>query len=449
MRHPATILAALGALLVALTIGGLLFFWGAEGKPDYDLRLDILVGLIIGAVFVYFAAVRVALRHSLPPQTVWIVLAVATVLRLALLPAPPLLSSDIYRYVWDGRVQAAGINPFKYVPADPALAALRDEDIYPSINRRDYAPTIYPPAAQIVFAAVGLMNGGVLAMKAVMLAFEALAIGCMIALLGRLGLPRERILIYAWNPLTLWSFACDGHVDALAIGCLGLALLLRSLRRDGLAGAAIAGATLSKFFPVAVAPAFVRGGSFWRPAGIGLAIILALYGLYASAGSQIFGFLSGYRSEEGLDTGSGFWLLAGLNHLAPLPSWATGFYITAIVVIYASIVLSMLRARETREREDGIRLCRDAAILAAFATAAVSPHYPWYFAWLALPCVVAPIPSVIWLSAAPALLYIDPLDDRFLWSTLIYGPALLLTAIRIVKPRFHRVGTLHMQQQSP
>src|SRR5437879_4276819 len=73
----------------------------------------------------------------------WLIVGVAVALRLGLLLTEPLLSSDIYRYVWDGKVQAAGINPYRYVPSDEALAHLRDSAIYPNINRPDYAVTIY------------------------------------------------------------------------------------------------------------------------------------------------------------------------------------------------------------------------------------------------------------------------------------------------------------------
>ena len=66
--------------------------------------------------------------------------------------APPLLSSDIYRYVWDGRVQRAGINPYRYLPDAPQLAFLRDPAVFPNINRAEYAPTIYPPTAEALFA---------------------------------------------------------------------------------------------------------------------------------------------------------------------------------------------------------------------------------------------------------------------------------------------------------
>ncbi len=90
----------------------------------------------------------------------------------------------LYRYVWDGRVQVAGINPYRYVPADPALRPLRDGAIYPHINRADYAPTIYPPMAQVIFRAVAAVGHDVLAMKLAMLGFELLAIAVMLRLLA-------------------------------------------------------------------------------------------------------------------------------------------------------------------------------------------------------------------------------------------------------------------------
>lgn len=89
----------------------------------------------------------------------------------AVVVAPPFLSSDIYRYVWDGRVLAAGINPYRYIPTDPHLAALRDAKVFPEINRANYAPTIYPPAAEAIFFAVVRIGGSVTVMKAAMVAY--------------------------------------------------------------------------------------------------------------------------------------------------------------------------------------------------------------------------------------------------------------------------------------
>ena len=80
-----------------------------------------------------------------------IVIAVAVMTQIIAIQHEPLLSTDIYRYIWDGRVQAQGLNPYQYLPADPLLAYLRNSVIYPLINRADYARTPYPPIAELFF----------------------------------------------------------------------------------------------------------------------------------------------------------------------------------------------------------------------------------------------------------------------------------------------------------
>jgi len=419
------VLGALGAALTALMLGALLLHVPGADTVGSIARTNIFVGMLALGMVVYLLAVRLVLRNPLPRQALWIVLLVAAVTRAGIIPAPPFLSSDIYRYVWDGQVQNAGINPYSYIPADPALAKLRDEAIFPHINRAATAPTIYPPAAQIVFAVTGFFSRSVLGMKLAMLAFELLAMFCAIRLLALARLPAERVLIYAWNPLVLWSFTCDGHVDAIAIGLLALALLLRARHRDGTAGLALAGAALVKFLPVVVAPAFLRGGNFWRPAAAGSALIVVLYALYASTGAHVLGFIGGYGAEEGMADGSGIWLLAGMSHLFQLPEAAPAIYAACVAAGFALLALRIMRG--TAPMPDTVLLCRDVAVLAACATVAISPHYPWYFAWLALPAVIAPVPAVIWLSVSPVLLYIDPFRERFFWPCLVYLPAAALS----------------------
>jgi alpha-1,6-mannosyltransferase len=417
--------------LLALMLGALMLHVPGADSVGSPALTNVFVGVLVAGTAVYLAAVRLILRNRLSRAAIWIVLGVAVAMRAALLPAPPFLSSDIYRYVWDGQVQAAGINPYRYVPADPALAGLRDPAVFPRINRATYARTIYPPAAQAIFGLVGRVTRTVLGMKLAMAAFEVLAVLCMLRVLSIAGLPPERVLIYAWNPLVLWSFACDGHVDAAAVGLLALALLCRARNRGGAAGAFLAGAALVKFLPVVVAPAFVRGGGLWRPAFAGAAVVAALYALYLAAGAHVIGFLPTYGAEEGLDDGSGLWLLAGLSHLFALPSGAVVIYMVCVAAGFALLSFWIARGRTS----DAGRLCRDTAILAAAATAAISPHYAWYFAWLALPCVVAPVPAVIWLSVAPVVLYVDPFHERFFWPSLVYLPAVGLSLAALWRRR--------------
>src|SRR5262249_53911501 len=239
-------------------------------------------------------------------RTVLAILAVGVVMRLLLVPGWP-VSTDIYRYVWDGRVQGAGINPYLHVPADTALAGLRDDAIYPYINRADYAPTIYPPTSQIVFYLVTRISDAPAVMKATMLAFEALAVWVILQLLAARGLPRTRVLLYAWHPLPLWEFARSGHVDIAAITLLLTAFLAMERRSPTLAGVAFAAGVLVKYFPIVAAPALYKRWDWRLPAAF-VATLAVLYLPYLGAGAKVLGFLGSYASEEGIDRGAGVFL---------------------------------------------------------------------------------------------------------------------------------------------
>ena len=138
-------------------------------------------------------------------------------------PGPAFLSNDINRYVWDGRVQAAGINPYRYFPADPALAALRDATVFPFINRADTALTIYPPAAR--HCSCWCRNSsGVFGIKCAWPGLNLrLSARCCSARARRAAAGARADLRVA--PLPVWEFAGNGHVDALAIAWVALALL--------------------------------------------------------------------------------------------------------------------------------------------------------------------------------------------------------------------------------
>jgi hypothetical protein len=417
-----TLLACGAGIVVLTTIAVSLHVPGSIWVGTLP-RKDAVVGLMLASAALYGAAVWLAVTHGVPAKTLAGVLAVAALLRILLLAAPPFMSSDIYRYVWDGRVQAAGISPYAYVPGDPALAGLRDTPVYDRINRKDYAPTIYPPAAQMIFAAVARISQSVVAMKIAMVALETAGIAAMLRLLSMAGLPATRILIYAWNPLAAWAVAGDGHIDGAAIGLLGLAMWAWAARRDGLAGMLLGGAILTKFLPLVVAPALWRRWGWKLPVACALTI-LALYACYAGAGWRVLGFLPGYTSEEGLRQGSGFWLLAALGHLAPLPASLTVLYLGACGAGLA--VLAWRIAFRPGMTRDPVRMAGNVAVLAAATVAVMSPHYPWYYAWLALPSCLIAYPSVVWLSAAPLLLYSDPWHDEILIPTAVFVPAMLL-----------------------
>ncbi len=427
-------LAGGGALLLALVVAELFCHRPGElTSIDSDFRLELFVGLECVAAVLYFGLVWLVLRLPGSRRGLLVVLALAALMRVAPLAWPPFLSSDLFRYVWDGRVQALGINPYRYIPGDPALKFMQDPEIFGHTNRSEEARTIYPPAAQVIFAAVGQVWSSVMGIKVAMTLFEAVAIGAMTILLRQAGLAGERVLIYAWNPLPIWEYAGNAHIDAASMAFIALSLIAVAARRQALAGGVLALAVLCKFLPAALAPAFWRRWD-WRFVVAGGITVVALYAVYASAGRYVLGFLPGYAAEEGLETGSGFVALRWLAHLVDLPTWANSAYLAVVgaglLALAASFAFgpALPEGRAARIRVAG----RQAAVLATATTLALSPHYPWYFGWVGLLACLAPYRSIVFLSASGVLLYLDPYHREDWVSLLVYGPPLALAALDII-----------------
>jgi len=431
----------LGAAILACILGA-----AAQRLPDdigamTEGRTVAYVAWTVAAGALYAAAVALVLRAQAPGRrTLAAVLLLAAAMRLVTILPPPLLSTDVYRYVWDGRVQAAGINPYVHLPAAPELLPLRDAAngpaaVYPNINRAYYAPTIYPPFAQAIFAAVALAWPGIWGMKTAMLAFDALAAGAGLLLLRAAGLPPARVLIYAWNPLVVWEFAGGAHIDAAAAGLSALAILAAVRLRPALAGAALGLAVLCKLLPAALFPALWRRWDLRTP--LACAVVIALgYACYAGAGWRVLGYLPGYASEEGLGSGGGVFLLRLATLLGPLPHWAGPAY----AALGLAGLLALALAVAWRPLPDGparrtAHICRDAVWLGAATMAVLSPHYPWYLTALALPAVLAPRPAALWLMLSAPVLYLDPDHDRVVWPSLVFLPFIALLALDLPRRR--------------
>jgi hypothetical protein len=197
-------------------------------------------------------------------------------------------------------------------------------------------------------------------------------------------------------------------------------------------------AILTKFFPLVVAPALWRRWDWKFPAAT-LATIAALYAIYSSVGWRVFGFLPTYTQEEGLRSGPGFWLLGALSHLTTLPGWAEPAYLGGAVLILAALAI-WIALLQPRDNKQPIPLARNVALLAMVGTAAISPHYPWYYTWLALPACLVPWPSLLWLSAAPLFLYCDPWHDEILIPTAVFVPAAALATRDLWRARTLEAG---------
>ncbi len=439
------VLPGLGVGILVMVAAGLAQrLPGDAGEMDLD-RTYRYVAFACAAGVLYAGAVWRVRRTPGPGLPAVLVLGLA--MRLLTFASPPLLSTDIYRYVWDGRVQAARINPYLYLPAAPELRGLRDEGtavtaIYPHINRAYYAPTIYPPVAQGLFALVGVAWPTIWGMKAVMLAFDLLGIGAALALLRLAGQPMERVLILAWNPLVVWEFAGGGHIDAAALGFVGLMLVFAARRWHALAGLALGAAVLCKLLPAALFPAVWRRWDLRTPLAAG-ALIAVSYACYAGAGWRVLGYLPGYASEEGLGSGGGFLLLRLVATAGPLPSWAGPAYAAAAALGLLALAgwVGLRGPLPEAPGDRAVLICRDAVWLVMAVMFALSPHYPWYLTALAVPCVLAPSRPAVWLMGAAPLLYLDDGLMQVAAPAVVFLPAAALVAYDLIRHKA-RLGAL-------
>jgi alpha-1,6-mannosyltransferase len=417
----ASALIACGGALVVLTMVGLLF----QVEDDLN-RFLVVVGL---QTAVYAPAVWLTWNGSSSRRVILGIAALAIVMRAPVALAPPYLSADIYRYVWDGTVEAAGFNPYLHTPDDPKLEALRDHDIYPQVASKQ-APTIYPPVAEGLFWAVTRISESVTAMKIAMVMFEAITFALLAQLLAIEGLPTARVLIYAWHPLPVWEFAASGHIDAPLITFCVAALWSVRRQRDGLGGLFLAGATLTKLYPATLLPALYRRWDWRLPVVFAMAIVVG-YLPFVSAGSGIFGFLPGYARQEGFDAGgAGFYLLDLLHHAPGLATLDAKIYVLGAIAVLAAVSATFVFRRQRTLQPYGMT-----ATLAGSFMVFVSPHYPWYFAWLIVFACFVRSPALLWLTNACFLLYLltdyvfAASDRQLVIQSIIYVPFAALAIV--------------------
>jgi hypothetical protein len=386
--------------------------------------------LVLIQLVIYFGVAWLSLRTKDSGALLLLGLIFAALFRLSILFSPPYLSDDIYRYIWDGRVQAAGINPYRFIPADESLVKLRDDKIYPNINRRDYAHTMYPPVAEVAFLLITRFSESVTWMKAVIVGCEAITIWALVQLLASFGFGRQRVLIYAWHPLIVWEFAGSGHIDALAMTFIALAALAHRKRREAPTGFLLACATCVKLFPAVLFPALYRRWD-WKMPLVFVSTILVIYLPYLGVGPfGVLGFLPGYASERGMVSGDQFFLLNVARRLLSADVPASAYLIFAVVVLGA---LSLWMVRNHREN-DG-RVMRNMLVLAAAFMVLLAPHFAWYFSWLVLFLCFIPSVPVFYLTAASFLMYLtwinDTADRVFMLKALIFAPFLITSLISV------------------
>ncbi|HEX4823468.1 MAG TPA: hypothetical protein VFV19_04090 [Candidatus Polarisedimenticolaceae bacterium] len=430
-------------LVVLLAAAGSVALYAALAATG-DLAAHVPAFLAVHAALI---ALMLVARHAVDRGGVGeirLAIAAAVVFRLVGAAAPPSLSDDVYRYVWDGRVQAAGHHPYRYAPDDPRLAALRDSVVFPRVNHPDI-PTIYPPLAETLFAALASAGLGPLGFKLVLALLDVLAVVALAGLLRRLRAPPGRLVLYAWNPLAVVEVAFSGHVEPLGVLFVLLAVASLVDERPARGAAALAAAIQAKLLPLVLVPGLARRFPA-RALAAGTAVIAVTTlpyaiggpaygaGVHAYARSWEHGavFFAGVRAacarldlapaltsaitEAKARFGGGGSAVWDLLYRSVWPETLARITVAAAVVVW-SIVQSFRRGLDPAAEA---RHVLGAALL-------LSPTlHPWYVLWV-LPLAAA---QEAWgwmiLGAAVPLGYLaGPADLSWPLRLLIVVPALL------------------------
>lgn len=345
----------------------------------------------------------VPLATRLPARTaLFLILLAGLAMRIPPILDYPFLSTDAFRYVWDGRVQGAGINPYRYVPNAPELSYLRDGYIHFNINRADYAVTIYPPAAQMLFFLVGRVGDSLVNIRIWFVALEGVTIWLLIDLLRRIGQPVQRIVAWVWHPLAIWEISGSAHIDGPMVMMTILGVwLVAVLRRPVVGAVAMAVAAMMKPLAALALP-FAWKPWDWKAPAAAVAVVILVYLPYLSVGTGMFAFFGGYAEEESLSTGNAFWLVLLAREVFGQARWTVPVYLAGGLALLGFLALRL----SFTDNEDVVLRLRRLGWLVFAGLFFISSGYPWYYL-SALPFVVLFGAPAFWATTLGCFLLYD------------------------------------------
>jgi Glycosyltransferase family 87 len=404
---------------------------------------------LIAAAWMAFLAAAWLLRKVPLRASVLLILLGGIAIQLAAVSAPPQNSNDLYRYIWDGRVQAAGIDPYQYVPAARQLAGLRNEflwhpraeycvsqaevDRHPAADlaagctaiNRPTVPTIYPPVAEAYFLGVHYLPSADDSTTPIQAATALAAVLVTVLLLfGLRGLGRDvrTAALWSWCPTVALEAGNSAHVDVIAVGITAAALLAlataRTTRRTVLGGALLGLAIATKLTPVLTVPAVLKRRWVTVAAAAGSAFVAAYIPHVVRVGGKVIGFLPGYLQQEGYTTGTRFGII--------------GLFVTGWLGIVVAVLILAAVAFAVLQFGDPDRPWQGAVIMTAAALAVATPHYQWYALLLVMLVALDGRPE--WLAFAAGGYYAaEPNMGRYtvphrLHDAVAYGVPVLIVA---------------------
>jgi Glycosyltransferase family 87 len=359
-----------GVMLVALTVCSRQF--GSMGAPSF------LIPLGIAGVAYLFAIRELFSTPRFPRRVVVIGLVLAAMWHLAFLMMPPGTDDDIHRYLWDGRVQRLGYNPYIVIPNDPAFAALHRPETR-TLNHPDL-PSPYPAGAELFFRAVTAFHESIFALKVAFVICDLAVVLLLLDVLRRSGRGAHWVLAYAWNPLLAIEVAGSGHIDIVGVLLLLVSLAALGRRWRTVAALAFGLAVAVKLLPIVLLPLYWKRIRV-RDGALAAAVVAFLYLPFLNHGWIPIGSLGTYVHSFRFNDP-----VFSMLERVTAPQLATG-----VAVLVGFLTAIWMRSKASACSPEAFAWPMAASLLCAPVV------YPWYLLWL-LPFArsISTVPIVIW-----------------------------------------------------
>ena len=253
-------------LLVAIVFSLLFYWFGYEITRDEEIQLFLFFTLAFSLYFL--------LGFKISYNELWLktkhIIVIAIVARCVLLFMTPNLSDDFYRFYWDGNVVMDGENPYKQIPSfyefrDPEKNKVKTSCFSSSINHfpngmnSKYYYSVYPPLSQLVFTVSASISGtslvkNIISIRVILILFECLALFMFIRILDKLNFNRNRIWIYALNPLVIIEITGNLHFEGLTLTLMLSAFYLILIGKRFVSGVFYGMAICTKLIPLMFVP---------------------------------------------------------------------------------------------------------------------------------------------------------------------------------------------------
>ena len=389
-----------------------------------------LVPLIVAGAAYLLAIREFFSTPDFPRRVIVIGLLLAALWHVLFLLKPPGPDDDIHRYVWDGRIQRLGYNPYLVVPGDPAVATLHTPETR-TLNHPDLASP-YPPGALLFFRSVAAIHESVFAFKVAFVFCDVVIVFVLLDVLRNGGRAAHWVLAYAWHPLLAIEVAGSGHIDIVGTLLLVISVAALGRRRRTVAAVAFALAVGVKLLPIVLLPLYWKHIRV-RDGAIGAGVLALLYVPFLDHGRIPMGSLGTYVQSFRFNDP----IFAVLERVIPLQV-AVG-----CAVLVGFLVAIWMRRKFAAPDSNEFAWPMAASLFCAPVI------YPWYLLWL-LPFLrsVSTLPIIIWtVSIIPTyyVWHLRAMGRPWLvpgWIMLLEYGAVVVTGAIVWWRRFSRMGQL-------